>query len=52
MPYLTRTSLVHLRTEILLDVSRVRKEVGWEPKVSLNEGARLYAEWRRRLEKA
>jgi nucleoside-diphosphate-sugar epimerase len=52
MPYLTRTSLVHLKTEILLDVSRVREEVGWEPKVSLNEGARLYAEWRRRLEKA
>jgi nucleoside-diphosphate-sugar epimerase len=50
MPYLTRSSLLHLKTEILLDVSRVRKEVGWEPKVSLNEGVRLYAEWRRRQE--
>jgi nucleoside-diphosphate-sugar epimerase len=51
VPYLTRASLGHLKTEILLDVSKVRKELGWEPKVSVDEGVSLYAEWRRRQKK-
>jgi nucleoside-diphosphate-sugar epimerase len=51
VPYLTRSALGHLKTEILLDVSKVRNELGWEPKVSVDEGVRLYAEWRRRQKK-
>jgi len=48
MPYINRASLGHLNTEILMDVSKVRNELGWEPRVSLDEGVRLYVEWRRR----
>ena len=51
MPYINRASLGHLSIEILMDVSKVRKELGWEPKVSLDEGVSLYAEWRRRQKK-
>jgi len=51
MPYINRASLGHLNIEILMDVSKVRKELGWEPKVSMDEGVRLYAEWRRRHKK-
>ena len=51
MPYLNRASLGHLKSEILLDVSKVRRELGWEPKVSIDEGVKLYVEWRRRQKK-
>jgi nucleoside-diphosphate-sugar epimerase len=51
MPYINRASLGHLDIEILMDVSKVRNELGWEPKVSVDEGVRLYAEWRRRHKK-
>lgn len=51
MPYLNRASLGHLKTEILMDVSKVRKELGWEPKVSLDDGVRLYVDWRRAQKK-
>jgi len=51
MPYLTCSSLRHVNSEMLLDISKVRKELGWEPKVSVDEGVSLYAEWRRRQKK-
>jgi nucleoside-diphosphate-sugar epimerase len=51
MPYLNRASLEHLNIEILMDVSKVKKELGWEPKVSMDEGVKLYVEWRRRQKK-
>ena len=51
MPYLTCSGLRLLNSEMLLDVSKVRKELGWEPKVSVDEGVSLYVEWRRRQKK-
>ncbi len=47
MPYLTRSGLRFLNKGMYLDGSKVREELGWEPKVSLEEGTRTYVEWRR-----
>ncbi len=47
MPFLTRFAIRSLNTEMLADASKAREELGWEPKVSVEEGTRLYAEWRR-----
>jgi len=47
MPFLTRSAIQYSSTEILADASKAREELGWEPKVSIEEGTRLYAEWRR-----
>ncbi len=46
MPYLTRASLKFLKKGLYLDGSKAYEELGWEPKVSLEEGTRLYVEWR------
>jgi nucleoside-diphosphate-sugar epimerase len=46
-PFLTRADLRLFEKGIYLGGSKVRKELGWEPKVSLDEGTRRYAEWRR-----
>lgn len=51
MPYLTRSALRYLNKGMFLDSSKVREELGWQPKVSLEEGTRLYVQWRRSLEK-
>lgn len=45
LPYLTRSALRHLNTEMLLDASKAKNELGWEPKVSLPEGIRRCVEW-------
>jgi nucleoside-diphosphate-sugar epimerase len=50
IPYLTRSGLQHLNTEMLLDASKARKELGWEPKVSVSEGIRLWVQWQRSKE--
>ncbi len=47
MPYLTLASLRSIHREGYLDGSKARKELGWEPKVSLEEGTRQYVEWLR-----
>ncbi len=46
-PFLTRADLRLFEKGIYLGGSKVRKELGWEPKVSLDEGTRRYVEWRR-----
>ncbi|UCG83531.1 MAG: NAD-dependent epimerase/dehydratase family protein [Dehalococcoidia bacterium] len=46
MPYLTRAAIRYSSTETLADASKAREELGWEPRVSVEEGTRLYAEWR------
>lgn len=51
MPYLTRSGLRFLNKGMYLDGSKVRGELGWEPKVSLEEGTRTYVEWRRSQKK-
>jgi nucleoside-diphosphate-sugar epimerase len=47
MPLLTRSALRLGNRELLADASKAREELGWEPKVTVEEGTRLYAEWRR-----
>ncbi len=47
MPYLTRSSVRFLNEGVNLDGSKARRELGWEQKVSMDEGTRLYVEWRR-----
>jgi nucleoside-diphosphate-sugar epimerase len=46
MPYLTRSGLHFVNKGIYLDGSKAREELGWEPKISLEEGTRLYVQWR------
>ena len=46
-PFLTRADLRLFEEGQYLDGSKIRKELGWEPKVSLEEGTRRYVEWRR-----
>lgn len=45
LPYLTRSAIKHLNTELLLDASKAKNELGWEPEVSLEEGIRRCVEW-------
>jgi nucleoside-diphosphate-sugar epimerase len=45
MPYLTLASLRSINREGYLDGSKAKNELGWEPKVSVDEGTRLYVEW-------
>ena len=52
MPYLTRSALRFLSKGVLLDGTKARQELGWEPKVSVEEGTRRYVEWRRSRGKA
>jgi len=47
MPYLTRSGIRFLNEGMNLDGSKARKELGWEQKVSMEEGTRLYVQWRR-----
>jgi nucleoside-diphosphate-sugar epimerase len=47
MPYLTRSGLHFVNKGIYLDGSKAKQELGWEPKISLEEGTRLYVQWRR-----
>lgn len=47
MPFLTRSSMKFLNKGLYLDGTKARDELGWEPKVSIDEGTRLYVEWRR-----
>jgi nucleoside-diphosphate-sugar epimerase len=47
MPFLIRSAIRYSSTETLADASKAREELGWEPRVSVEEGTRLYGEWRR-----
>jgi len=47
IPYLTRSGMRFLNQGMHIDGSKARKELGWEPKVSIEEGTRLYVQWRR-----
>lgn len=50
-PFLTRSDIKFLRGGIYLDSSKARKELGWQPKISIEEGCRQYVEWRRSQKK-
>ena len=47
MPFLTRAAVRFLNKPLYLDGRKAREELGWEPRVSMEEGTRLYVEWRR-----
>jgi nucleoside-diphosphate-sugar epimerase len=47
MPFLTRSAMKFLNKGLYLDGAKARDELGWEPKVSIEDGTRLYVEWRR-----
>ena len=47
MPYLTRSGLRFVNKGIYLDSTKARNELGWQPEVSLDEGTKLYVQWRR-----
>jgi nucleoside-diphosphate-sugar epimerase len=51
MPYLTRSGLRFVNKGIYLDGTKARDELGWQPKVSLDEGTTLYVQWRRSQKK-
>jgi nucleoside-diphosphate-sugar epimerase len=44
-PYLTRYWIRELTSNLVYDISRAKQELGYSPKVSLNEGVRRTAEW-------
>ncbi len=47
MPFLNRYFIHQLNVECYLDGSKAKRELGWEPKISLTEGTKAYVEWRR-----
>ena len=47
MPYLTRSSTRFLNEGMYIDGSKARRELGWEQKVSMEQGTSLYVQWRR-----
>ena len=51
LPYLTRSGARFLNQGMHIDASKAMKDLGWEPKVTLEEGTRHYVEWRRAQEK-
>ncbi|HUU62678.1 MAG TPA: NAD-dependent epimerase/dehydratase family protein [Dehalococcoidia bacterium] len=46
LPFLTRSDVRFLREGMHVDGSKAMRELGWEPKVSLEEGCRHYVQWR------
>ena len=52
MPFLNRYFILQLNQECHLDASKARRELGWVPQISLEEGTRQYVQWRRAEEEA
>lgn len=50
-PFLTRADLVDFQEGMYLDGSKARRELGWDPKITMEQGAKLYVEWRRAQKK-
>ncbi|MEA1959593.1 MAG: NAD-dependent epimerase/dehydratase family protein [Chloroflexota bacterium] len=50
-PFLTRSDLKFVRDGMYIDSSKARKELGWQPKTSIEEGCRQYVEWRKSQKK-
>jgi nucleoside-diphosphate-sugar epimerase len=52
IPFLSRYYIRHLRKQFYVDGSRAKRELGWTPEISLEDGTRQYVEWRRHRKKA
>jgi len=52
MPFLNRYFILQLNMECNLDGSKAKRELGWVPRMSLDEGTKQYVEWRRAEEEA
>jgi nucleoside-diphosphate-sugar epimerase len=50
-PFLTRADLGEFENSMYIDGSKAKSELGWEPKVSIDEGTKLYVQWRRLQDK-
>jgi nucleoside-diphosphate-sugar epimerase len=46
-PSLTRTSLFLMAQDQRYDISKARRDLGWQPRVGMEEGVRRAAEWAR-----
>ncbi len=51
MPFMNRYYMRQLRKEGHLDGSKAKNELGWEPKISLEEGTKQYVQWRKHKNK-
>ncbi len=47
LPFLTRADVRFLKEGLNIDGSKAMRDLGWEPKVSIEEGTRLYVQWRK-----
>lgn len=52
MPFLDRYFILQLNTECNLDGSKAKRELGWEPRMSLEDGTKHHVKWRRAEEEA
>ena len=50
-PFLTRSDIKFVRDGMYIDGTKARKELGWQPKISIEEGCRQYVEWRKTQKK-
>jgi len=46
-PLFTRAAARFFTEDMSIDGSKAKRELGWEPKVSMEEGCQLYVQWRR-----
>ena len=51
-PFLTRSDIKFIRDGMYIDSTKARKELGWQPKISIEEGCRQYVEWRKEQKKS
>jgi nucleoside-diphosphate-sugar epimerase len=45
-PFLTRADLLEFEKGMYIDGSKARSDLGWQPKVSIDEGTKAYVQWR------
>ena len=50
-PFLTRSDIKFVKDGMYVDSSKARRELGWQPKISIDEGCRQYVEWRKSQKK-
>ena len=50
-PFLTRSDIKFVKDGMYIDGTKARKELGWQPKISIEEGCRQYVEWRKAQKK-